>query len=53
VTQFLERSGTWFVQGSFEWLAFSRQSFVHASETQGVFQTAATWGCAVHVGARF
>jgi hypothetical protein len=53
VTQFLERSGTWFVQGSFEWIAFARHSFVHASETQGVFQPAATWGCAVHVGARF
>ena len=53
VTQFLERTGTWFVQGSFEWIAFSRQSFVHASETQGAFQTGATWGLAVHVGARF
>ncbi|MEI6246920.1 MAG: hypothetical protein WCP67_00110 [Verrucomicrobiota bacterium] len=53
VTQFLERSGTWFVQGSFEWVAFSRQSFVHAGETQGVFQTAATWGFSARVGARF
>jgi len=53
VTQFLERSGTWFVQGSFEWVAFSRHSFKHASETQGVFQTAATWGFGARVGARF
>lgn len=53
VTQFLERSGTWFVQGSFEWVAFSRHSFVHAGETQGVFQTAATWGFSVRAGARF
>jgi hypothetical protein len=53
VTQFLDRSGTWFVQGSFEWVAFSRHTFVHAGETQGVFQTAATWGFAAHVGARF
>lgn len=53
VTQFLERSGTWFVQGSFEWIAFSRQSFKHASETQGAFQMGATWGLAAHVGARF
>lgn len=53
VTQFLERSGTWFVQGSFAWVAFSRQSFVHAAETQGAFQTQATWGLSAHVGARF
>ena len=53
VTQFLERSGTWFIQGSFEWVAFSRQTFVHAGETQEVFQTGATWGFAAHVGARF
>lgn len=53
VTQFLERSGTWFVQGSFEWVAFSRHSFVHAGETQGVFQTAATWGFSARAGARF
>ena len=53
VTQFLERSGTWFVQGSFEWVAFSRQTFKHDGETRGVFQTAATWGFSAHVGARF
>lgn len=53
VTQFLERSGTWFVQGSFEWVAFSRQSFVHDGETQAVFQTGATWGFAARLGARF
>lgn len=53
VTQFLERSGTWFVQGSFECVPFSRQSFVHASETQGVFQPATAWGFNAHVGARF
>lgn len=53
VTQFLERSGTWFVHGSFEWVAFSRQTFVHAGEPQGVFQTSATWGFSARVGARF
>lgn len=53
VTQFLDRSGTWFVQGSFEWVPFSRHTFVHAGETQGVFQTGATWGFAAHLGARF
>ncbi len=53
VTQFLERSGTWFVQGSFECVPFARHSFVHDGETQAVFQPASAWGFHAHVGARF
>ncbi len=53
VTQFLERSGTWFVQGSFECVPFSRHSFMHDGETQAVFQPASAWGFNAHVGARF
>lgn len=53
LTQFLEASGTWFVRGSAEWVAFSRQSFKHAGETQSSFQPGANWGLAARVGARF
>jgi hypothetical protein len=53
VTQFLEKSGTWFVRGSAEWVATSRHSFKHDGETQGSFQPGASWGVAARVGARF
>ena len=53
VTQFLEKSGTWFVRGSAEWVAYARHSFKHAGETQGAFQPGADWGATVRVGARF
>ena len=53
ITQFLERSGTWFVRGSAEWVAYARHSFKHAGESQGAFQPGATWGLAARVGARF
>lgn len=53
ITQFLEGSGTWFVRGSAEWIAFARHSFKHAGETQGSFQPGASWGLAARVGARF
>jgi hypothetical protein len=53
ITQFLEGSGTWFVRGSAEWVAFARHSFKHAGETQGSFQPGASWGLAARVGARF
>ena len=53
VTQFLEKSGTWFVRGSAEWVAYARHSFKHDGETQGAFQPGAQWGLAARVGARF
>jgi hypothetical protein len=53
VTQFLEKSGTWFVRGSAEWVAYARHSFKHDGETQGVFQPGAQWGVAARIGARF
>jgi hypothetical protein len=53
VTQFLERSGTWFVRGSAEWVAFARHSFKHDGETQASFQPGASWGLSARVGARF
>ncbi|MEY4306709.1 MAG: hypothetical protein RJA95_77 [Verrucomicrobiota bacterium] len=53
VTQFLEKSGTWFVRGSAEWVAYARHSFKHDGETQGSFQPGANWGVAARVGARF
>ena len=53
VTQFLEKSGTWFVRGSAEWVAFARHSFKHDGQTQGSFQPGAQWGLAARVGARF
>ena len=53
VTQFLEKSGTWFVRGSAEWVAYARHSFKHEGETQGSFQPGANWGVAARVGARF
>jgi hypothetical protein len=53
ITQFLEPSGTWFVRGSAEWVAFARHSFRHDGETMGAFQPGASWGMAVRVGARF
>lgn len=53
VTQFLEKSGTWFVRGSAEWVAFSRQSFKHDGQTQASFQPGANWGLAARIGARF
>ncbi len=53
VTQFLESSGTWFVRGSAEWVAYARHSFKHDGETQGSFQPGANWGVAARVGARF
>lgn len=53
VTQFLEKSGTWFVRGSAEWVAYARHSFKHDGETQGAFQPGASWGLSARVGARF
>lgn len=53
VTQFLESSGTWFVRGSAEWVAFARHAFRHDGEAMGAFQPGASWGLAVRVGARF
>jgi hypothetical protein len=53
VTQFLEKSGTWFVRGAVECVPFSRQSFVHDSQTVEAFQAASTWGTSVRIGARF
>ena len=53
VTQFLEKSGTWFVRGSAEWVAYARHSFKHDGETQASFQPGAQWGVAARVGARF
>lgn len=53
VTQFLEPTGTWFVRGSAEWVAFARHSFRHDGESMGAFQPGATWGLAFRVGARF
>lgn len=53
LTQFLESSGTWFVRGSVEWVAFARHSFRHDGETMAAFQPGASWGLAVRVGARF
>jgi len=53
VTQFLEKTGTWFVRGSAEWVAFARHSFKHDGETQGAFQPGAQWGLALRLGARF
>lgn len=53
VTQFLEKSGTWFVRGSAEWVASARHSFKHAGDTRGAFQPGAQWGLAARVGARF
>lgn len=52
-TQFLEKSGTWFVRGSAEWVAYARHSFKHDGETRGAFQPGAQWGLAARVGARF
>lgn len=53
VTQFLEKSGTWFVRGSAEWIAYSRQSFKHDGLTEASFQPGANWGLAARIGARF
>jgi hypothetical protein len=53
VTQFLEKSGTWFVRGSAEWVPFARQSFRHDGEGQGAFEPGASWGLAARFGARF
>jgi len=53
LTQFLEPSGTWFVRGSAEWVAFARHSFRHDGETMGAFQPGASWGLSFRVGARF
>jgi hypothetical protein len=53
LTQFLESSGTWFVRGSAEWVAFARHSFRHDGESMGAFQPGASWGLSFRVGARF
>jgi hypothetical protein len=53
ITQFLEPTGTWFVRGSAEWVAFARHSFRHDGESMGAFQPGASWGLAVRLGARF
>lgn len=53
VTQFLERSGTWFVRGSAEWVPYARHSFKHDGETQGAFEPGGTWGLSARIGARF
>jgi hypothetical protein len=53
VTQFLEPTGTWFVRGSAEWVAFARHAFRHDGESMAAFQPGASWGLAVRVGARF
>jgi len=53
VTQFLEKSGTWFVRGAVECVPFSRQSFVHGGETVEAFQAASSYGLSARLGARF
>jgi hypothetical protein len=53
LTQFLEPSGTWFVRGAAEWVAFARHSFRHDGETMGAFQPGASWGLTLRLGARF
>ena len=53
VTQFLEKSGTWFVRGMVEWVPFARQSFVHDGSTFNALQVDAACGFEFRVGARF
>jgi hypothetical protein len=53
ITQFLEPTGTWFIRFSGEYINFSRYSFKHDSETQGVFQTRPAWATNLRIGARF
>ncbi len=53
VTQFLEKSGTWFVRGSAEWVPFARQTFRHEGLSEAAFQPGASWGLAARFGARF
>jgi hypothetical protein len=53
VTQFLEKSGTWFVRGSAEWVPFARQTFRHDGLSEAAFQPGTTWGLAARFGARF
>lgn len=53
VTQFLESSGTWFIRGAFEWVAFHRETFRHDGNTVNVFQAPDAPGWTMRVGARF
>ncbi len=53
VTQFLERSGTWFLRAQAEYVPFSRHSFHHAGDTVSSFEVRPIWGLGGRVGARF
>ena len=53
ITQFLESTGTWFIRFSGEYINFSRYTFNHDGETQGVFQTSPAWATNLRIGARF
>ncbi len=53
VTQFLERSGTWFVRAQAEYVPFARHSFYHAGDSMASFEVRPIWGVGARVGARF
>jgi len=53
VTQFLERSGTWFVRAQAEYVPFARHSFYHAGDSMSSFEVRPIWGLGARVGARF
>lgn len=53
VTQFLERSGTWFVRAQAEYVPFARHSFHHDGDTMSSFEVRPIWGVGARVGARF
>ncbi len=53
VTQFLDRSGTWFVRAQAEYVPFARHSFHHSGETMASFEVSPIWGAGARVGARF
>ena len=53
VTQFLERSGTWFVRAQAEYVPFARHSFYHAGDSMSSFEVRPIWGVGARVGARF
>lgn len=53
VTQFLERSGTWFVRAQAEYVPFARHSFYHSGDSMSSFEVRPIWGVGARVGARF
>lgn len=53
VTQFLERSGTWFVRLQAEYVPFARHSFYHAGDSMSSFEVRPIWGVGARLGARF